>query len=273
MLLDGNPLRVWNLTQVQQKLGISAGSPLFQLAVAAGEVPGVSIVRVMGHNSDIDILSVPEDVWQGGGLYPFQTSAQNLEIVSSSAADAAAGTGLRTVRITGLDSNHAVITEDVTLNGVTPAALVNQYIRVNDCIGVTVGSGETNAGIVTLRVPGPGAIQAVIDTGDGKAHNSMYTVPAGFTLYLNTIFLSMLRQTGVEFAENLLMVRTTLGLVTVRNIFSTNSGGSSAFYTEAEYPLPFPEKTDLWFRVENVSANNTAMTVTAFGLLIDNEVL
>jgi len=274
MLLDGNPLRVWNLAQVQQKLGISVGSPVFELLVSAGQVQGVSLVRIMGHNPDIDVAGVPEDVWEGGGLYPFQTSAQSLEILSDNAADAAAGTGLRTARVTGLDADYAEITENVTLNGVGVVPLINQYLRINELVGLTAGSGETNAGIVTLRVAGAGAVQAVMDTGDGRAHNGIYTVPAGKTGFITLGIFQMLRAvTASETSEIALHFREQGGVNILRNLFVLWTSGTSSSDIPLQYPVRVPAKMDMWASIHFVSANNTSITVTLFLVLIDNDLL
>lgn len=81
----------------------------FLQAVAYGQVPGYRRVTALGNNPDVDSGTVPEDIWAGGGAYPWMTGATALEIVSSSANDAAAGTGARTVTINGLDINYAEV--------------------------------------------------------------------------------------------------------------------------------------------------------------------
>jgi len=272
--IDGQQLRVANLTRIQAKLGIApVGSPLFELLVSAGQVSGIALTRFMGHNPDVDLATLPEDVWEGGGVYPFQTTPVSLQLVSSSANDTAVGTGLRTVLVTGLDANYLTISETVTMNGVTPVPLTKQYRRINDVIGVTAGSGASNAGTLVLRVPGPGAVQAQMDAGDGRAHTALLTVPASKTFYLIWLLLEMLRVPVNEAAELALLTRTPTGLVTIRNLFSLIGSGTSSQLVVVEYPVPFPAKSDVWMRVTDVSANNIAFTATGFGLMVDDGVL
>lgn len=40
-------------------------------------------------NTNIDTGSVPEDVWEGGGLYPFPSAAETTTIVSDNDEDGA----------------------------------------------------------------------------------------------------------------------------------------------------------------------------------------
>jgi hypothetical protein len=242
----------------------------FQLQVARGLIPGMALGRAMGHNPDVDTASVPEDLWEGGGLYPFQTTAQSLEIVSSSAADAAAGTGLRTARVSGLDANYVEVVSDVTLNGVGVVAVPGTFLRVNDLSGLTAGSGNTNAGVVTLRVAGGDSVQAVMDVADGRAQQMIYTVPAGKTAFITHGEFSVLRSGAAESAELQLHLRAAGGIELVRALFAVSSTGSSSYQRTLEYPLRVGEKTDVRVIATFVSANNTPLTSTLFFVLIDN---
>lgn len=149
-----------------------------------GRVGGHSRMAVYGHLAS---PTAGADVWEGGGAYPFQASATKLEILSASANDTAAGTGARTFVIQGLDTNFNQISETITLNGVTPVQTVNSYLRVNSLTIASAGSGNVNAGDVTLRVTGAGATQAIARAGYGFAKQCVFTVPAGFTLLVTDI--------------------------------------------------------------------------------------
>jgi hypothetical protein len=157
---------------------------------------GATLGRIAGHSRVAQYGHTPAgtantDVWEGGGLYPFQAAATVLEILSASASDTAAGTGARTFTITGLDNNFNPISEVITLNGVTPVQTVNSYRRVNGLVIASAGSGNTNAGDVTLRVTGAGATQALARAGYGYAKQAVYTVPTGFTLLVTDLLLEV----------------------------------------------------------------------------------
>ena len=72
------------------------------IAARQGIIPGVKIVHKWGHNTNVGTSFVPVT---SSGTYQTPTSAQALEILSSDANDAAAGTGARTVIVEGLDAN------------------------------------------------------------------------------------------------------------------------------------------------------------------------
>jgi hypothetical protein len=261
---------------VQESLGIAllnriaTGKP-YELQVQQGLVEGASRVLIMGHNQDVDIATVPEDIWEGGGAYPFQTSAQSLEILSSAAADTAAGTGAQSVRVSGLDASWTEQSEVVVLNGVTPVPLALQFFRVNACECVTAGSGLSNAGTITLRVAGAGASQAVIEIGDGRAHQAIYTVPAGKTLFFISREVATLRQAVPVGCEINIFVRNGSASQPwiARNIFGTTSDGTSSYVKELPF-LSVGQRNDFRVTVVGVTANNVALSVTIEAFLINN---
>jgi hypothetical protein len=112
-----------------------------------------------------------------------QTTNAQRSIVSSSANDSAAGTGARTVRVTYLTATGlGPYTEDVTLNGTTPVNMVATNVCYVERIEVlTVGSGGTNAGVVSLKAAtgGGGATVWSIAAGDGRTYGAHHYIPAG----------------------------------------------------------------------------------------------
>lgn len=149
-----------------------------------GRVGGHSRMAVYGHRAS---PVAGDDIWEGGGAYPFQFAATKMEALSASANDTAAGTGARTFTISGLDTNFNPLNETLTLNGVTPVQTVGSYTRINSFMIATAGSGNVNAGDVTLRVAGAGATQAIARAGFGYAKQAVFTVPNGFTLLVTDV--------------------------------------------------------------------------------------
>lgn len=117
--------------------------------------------------------------------YTEQTVNAQRSIGSGNAADAAAGTGARKIRVTYLDEDGAgPYTEDVTLNGVTPV----DTVAVNICFiekleVVEIGSGGANAGIITLYAgtAGAGATIGTIGATDNQTFWAHHYVPVGKT--------------------------------------------------------------------------------------------
>jgi hypothetical protein len=102
--------------------------------------------------------------------YTEPTAAAQRSIASASVNDTAAGTGARTVRLVYFDGTGAgPFTEDLTLNGTTPVNTVATNIRfIENIFVITVGSGLTNAGVITLygAIAGGGGVVGTIGTGN-----------------------------------------------------------------------------------------------------------
>lgn len=145
-------------------------------------------VRKFGRNADIDTNTDPEDVWMTGGIYSgFNTQTETVEVFSSSAADTSAGTGARTVTISGLASATATeyTTETITLNGVGAVASVGSWYRVNRAWVATAGSGAVNAGNITVRhTTTTTNVFATIAIAHGQTEVCAWTVPYGATMYI-----------------------------------------------------------------------------------------
>ena len=125
-------------------------------------------------------------LWYNAGVYTWPTAAMRMEVVSSSANDASpSGSGARTVKVTYLDSNFAVKSETITLNGTTAVATVATDIyRILDFRVMTAGSGLKSAGTIDIRNLADTPIYARIITGDNEAQQAIYTVPADKFLIL-----------------------------------------------------------------------------------------
>ena len=219
-------------------------------------------IHKFGNNNNIDTADVPEDVWDGGGTYPFPAVAAASTIVSDAAADAAGLAGALTVRIFGIDTNWADVTEDIGMNGVTPVALSNEYLRVHRAYVLTAGTDETNAGNITIAVGGTTC--AVISAGQGQTLMSIFSTAAGETWQMLSLFASVAGKTAAK-AEVALQFRTD-GSAWRTQMLSQVSDTATIDYT---FPVPIvvAPKTDIRVRVLDVAANDTEISAT-FGLVM-----
>lgn len=236
-------------------------------AASFGDLPGFSRITAVGNNPDVDSGTVPEDIWSGGGLYPWMTAATSLEVVSDSAADAAAGTGARTMRIIGLNALYVEIEAVVTLNGVTPVAVPTQFFRINRCDLQTAGSGQVNAGTITVRDAGAGTTRALIDPGFGVTRQSQYTVPAGKTLAVFTYIQSVTNPTATRDVTLTTYARLSTGVLRLAVEVSIN--GNPLVYSLPS-PSIIPEKTDFGIRCVFASTTNVGVSAGYTGLLRTN---
>jgi len=154
----------------------------YSTQAALGYAPRVSLRIKTGRNRAIDTTTDPEDIWSGGGLYtgfPTAGVAETLSIVSTSTDDAAAGTGARTIRLTGLDANWLSQEETVTLNGTTPVLTTTLWQRCEFMTVLTAGSGVSNAGRISVKHSTTTANVFIdCDIGDNRSAVCAWTIPA-----------------------------------------------------------------------------------------------
>lgn len=238
------------------------------LATGFGLMPKYTRVAALGNNPDVDTGTVPEDVWTGGGLYPWMTAATSLEIVSASANDAAAGTGARTVRVDGLDTDYEPVSQTVTLNGTTAVALPTQMFRINSAIILTTGSGQVNAGTLTIRDAGAGTTRASILAGYGITRQSQYTVRAGYTLQIVSSFFNILRQGANPGATFATWARSSNGTYRMALELSV---GANPYRHDGIPGIILTEKMDFGFRCTAVKSDNTDISAAWLGVLRQND--
>jgi hypothetical protein len=222
------------------------------LAIAKGDVSGHSVLLKFGRNPDIDTNE--ETIWEGGGTYPFQSSAQSLEVLSSDANDTSAGTGARTITLIGQDANHVEQTQVITLNGTTPVAITGSWLRVYRCSVTTAGSGAVNAGTITVRIASAGATLLVVGAGNGQTLMAVYTTPAGYTGYMIRYYASLNTATpGTTVSMDVrLFTKPGGGVVNLKHQQASLSG---FFQYNFGAPFKISEKTDIYLNA-STSANN-----------------
>ena len=259
--------------QVEQKMLGGWPKRLFEhtdLAIARGFTKGHRALYKFGYNPDVN--GEEETVWAQGGDFPYPTSAVTMFVSSTSANDANGGTGANSILIQGLDENYDEIEETVFLNGQTQVATQLAYLRVYRAFVTLAGTGGTSGG--TIYVGSSGATGGVPNTTvysnlsfGNQTQIAAYTVPAGYTLYLDDInFTAALSQANKTATCS--FVSRTFG----SNVFRTrliNVLQSNQLIAKFEYPQPFTEKTDLECRVSTNTINN-AIGASFQGVLIKN---
>lgn len=251
-------------------LGYDTPEMNFLTMAGLGMIPGCVRVTALGHNPNIAVAGTAADVWEGGGDYPFLAAASQLEVLSASANDTAAGTGCRTVLVSGLDANYNPISETLTMNGVTPVPTVRSYLRVNVFTSVTSGSGHTNAGDITLRVVSGGTTQHIMRAGIGFANSAVFSVQAGNTLFILSEVFSVLApdpktNAGAFMGAQLISSTGNKRIPLVFEIISTQ-----VYRHDAVLGIVLGEKSDVTLRCTNAQQINTNCSAAFEGLLVDN---
>ena len=226
----------------------------FYLQVARNQISFHKANFKFGFNSDID--DSLETVWAQGGLYSYLSSASVLKVSSSSTADTSAGTGARTLELSGLDTNYDEISETVTLNGQTAVNTTNEYLRINRMVVRSAGSGGQNAGVIyagtgTVTTGVPANKYATIAIGDNQTVMALWTVPRGYTAYLLQTDITVATTQNNKYCTVHLVSRPNGEVFQIKDKFVKAESSVHQAYT---IPLKFEEKTDIEVRAIGDSA-------------------
>lgn len=235
------------------------------LAVSKGESNGYETVYKFGYNPDIN--GAEETVWEVGGNTPWPDTAFVAYVVSNNAADANGGTGANKVRIEGLDADYNLKSVEVELNGVTPVQITGTWIRIHRAFVTLAGSGGTTAGTVTVQNVGATVTYASF-TNDNQTQMAVYTVPAGYTFYIDDVTFSTSLTLSNKFATISFAQRDFGTNVFRKRLIAPMQ--SSQFIAKFVYPFKVEEKADMECRAYTDAVNNT-ISASFQGVLIKND--
>jgi hypothetical protein len=234
--------------------------PDYHDAVAQGIVADTLSVTMAGRNPDID-TAAEEDIWGNGGVWAPITAAQTLTIVSSSAADTLAGTGARVVQVTGLDASYNRVVQNYNMNGVTPVVTAHTWTFMESVIVVSSGTGQRNAGTITITATTDTTAQGPILPGFSTTSRSFFMVPAGYLGYIHQVLGASASGTAGTLTNiyiNYMIDGTNTWVRPV--IYRSRADGSASFAYDINFPYQFPPKTLIKFSADT-SNNNTVVDV------------
>ena len=250
----------------------------FYTEVAKGNVVGHSAINKFGHNN---AATSGDDVWGGGGTYVFYpTAAVAVDIISTSTADDTGGTGGIQVTVTGLDVNWEEASETITLNGTAAVQLSTAFVRMYRAFVYEAGTGNVNAGDITVyaRATGSGVtagdIGIFIGASEGQTQHAIYTVPAGKNGYFVKGYVAVASDKKVAeaalFQWKARMNNGVNGAWLIKGEVGLNTLGSSSWQYLYGLPAgPLPPKTDL--RIETATMTATMGVVGGFDILLVDE--
>lgn len=229
----------------------------FDLQVARGQISGHSVVNIYGFATMTSTTAIP--VWEGNTAYTYPVSAIQMHLASSVNTGDDVGA---VVLIQGLDINYNQISESLVLNGTTAVTTVKSYFRINSMQVTT----KNPTGNITLKDTTDTTLYAQINAGFGKTQSTVYTVPAGYTFYLQRINA---HTSAIGYNADYVVYRNwsqnTAGTPTI----AQNAAFINEYSTLRVVPRSFPEKTDIQLQAR-VSANSYIVSVGAEGYLISN---
>jgi len=234
----------------------------FDLQVARNQIMGHQTLSLFGYQAAIGNTAIP--VWENATTYTYPTSATTMTVVSTSASD---DTNAK-ILISGLDANFAPISETIALNGTSGVTTVNSYLRINSLLMTSTGTSQsTNVGVITVKQSSN--IVAQINAGIGKSQSTIYTVPAGYSFYLdlaevntsNSYTSSNIITYKVQAINNVTGVKLNVLQQPFVSIYTANRSSDPFLYTE---------KTDIQWQLVTSTATTVAAGVIIAGKLIKN---
>jgi hypothetical protein len=232
----------------------------FEYNVTSGEITDLIPISIEAINRLTDTTLAT--VWQPNTRYVFPTSAATCDIVSTDAQDSAAGTGVRTVLINGLDANYEPLSETITLNGLTPVTTVNSYFRIQEVVAKSAGTGLNAAGTIDLS---QGAnLLARILPDENITKQGIFTVPAGMSIILEEVYYSGGKNDEFEFT---LYAYNSDELIPIN--ITTQFGFQNASPLSFKYLKRFGEKVDIELTAIKTGASGAARIAVHMDFVLD----
>lgn len=227
-------------------------SPHALLEVSSKRLPGVTPYNIFGVNRAVG--TGWETVWNGPANYVYPSSALQMSLVSSSAADTMA------VAISGLDANYNQIADLVTLNGLTPVTTNLNFYRINSA-AILSGSNVGN-----ISISNGGTVYGYIEAELGATQTCSFTVPVNCSLYIFRINVASGTANGNQYISYRNTVRSSNGRV-LRVAEGSFNNNIQSF--DRQIPFRIDEKTDFRFEAKSSNASNV-LSVFVEALCMEN---
>lgn len=167
------------------KVALANSDPLL---IARGMIDGAFVVNKFGANTD-SAADTTEDIWDGGGTYPFPSTADITHIAQ--ATNQVATDGGATIEVQGLDADWNLVVQTADLDATdttTEVALTTPLRRVfrMKCLADVVLAADVSA-----VASGGGTTYATMLAGNNQTLMAIYTVPAGYEAYMTGYYYSV----------------------------------------------------------------------------------
>jgi len=249
------------------------------LEIARGRVPGQIAINKFGKTTNAD-NGVPTDVHDGANstdiilTWVAPTVARIHQIKSSSADDAAAGTGAQTIRVFGLTSwDTAEEFEDIILNGVTNVPTTKSYVIIYRMTVLTKGAADINVGKITATADTDATITAMILASVGQTRMAILGVPSIQTAFISSYFMTTAEAASNPDVSMTLLTNLTpdvelLNFISKHTLVTTSVGSS-----HISHPFDKPEKVvgPAIIKLNAISTSNNTDIDAGFDVVLVNK--
>jgi hypothetical protein len=244
----------------------SSSSAPWYMQVARGKVAGCTPINVFAASDQVK-TGTPQTIWELSGTttYAFPTSAQQMHVVSTSTLD---NSGSYVV-ISGIDASWNLLVETVYMNGTTVVTTTNSFLRINSVAFIPTTGQTSNVGTITVKNTAGTITYAQITATYGRSAMSLYSVPAGFTLFVTNIHAFSGDASGNS-AWVIYRSRTINNALTVPSTTTALDTTFNSVYDNTRVlPFPYTEKTDIqWQFATNTGTHSVGLILEA--VLISN---
>jgi len=239
------------------------GNIPYYLAVAQGLIPNTSQVNIFAFSDSVKTTFYT--LWEltGTTQYAFPASAVTMTLASTSALDNTRAT----ILINGIDSSWNLISETIALNGTSNVTTVNSYLRINNMIMTSTGTGQTtNVGTITAK--NSGITYSVISIGVGRSQAAVYSVPNGYTMYITSIN-AFNGDAAPGNAINYQVKTTNNAQTNPVTLTVLQTAWDQRYQVIRNNPFPYTQKTDIQWQYSTASGTHSVGLILQ-GLLVKN---
>jgi hypothetical protein len=189
------------------------------------------------------VSTTEETIWDGGGIYAYPSSAVVMAVTSAAGAT---DSGVK-ITVQGLDTNYAMASEEVTLDASGTATTTTAFLRTYRAF---VSGSSVITGDVTIS--NSSVTYAKIKTGENQTLMTVWTVPAGYTAYIQEGYIGSGTAQSNKYATARIVTRQPSGVF--RTQFKTTLHNETV-KVDLGLPIVCPEKTDIEVRAKTSSGD------------------
>jgi hypothetical protein len=228
----------------------------FDLQVGRGQIALHSLVNVQGYNASHGTTF--RAAWEKSNDtdYVYPASAVTMAFTSGS-------NETLTMRVFGLDADYSIKTATVQFSGATTGTVTSgtaSFFRIN-AMQITKGTS-----VGTVVATNGGVTYAQIEVGTGRSQASIYSVPLGYTFYLNRA-QAFTTNNGSQFCTYRVWSQLIVDGVATPNVV-LNAPFTQSYSSTRITPRGYPEKTDIQWQLKQ--SNAAPGSIQLEGVLIKN---
>jgi len=245
----------------------------FALEVSKGNISGHAEMNKFGNNPALG-SGATETVWDGSNAYTFPATADMTHL--RQAADQATMRG-EVIELKGLDTNYALSTQNITLDGTNSSTPVALDTPLRRCFRMKALSSVVTTQNVELRNVGGGTTYAIITAGNNQTLMAIYTVPADKTAYMTQYYVDCNKVSGGGDPEILakLWVRDNENgyAPQIKHIIGTDSDATSHIAHPFNPYFKITEKSDIYLNATEITGGGGVVADVSAGfdlIVVDN---